>query len=271
VQPEHPINSQTHQELPASPPAPVAPVWHTIILVAGIILLSSAGAAELSGPHAAVNRLQTYAFTAGTELCMLAWIYFGLRLRKIPFLSLLGSISGNFRSIAIDIGIAFAFWMASLFVLANIGVFWTLIEAAIKHQALFTPGKPLAPSAAQQQTLHTLLQLAPGNGKEIAAWVGLCIVAGIAEEVVFRGYLHRQFTAWARGAAAVGVAGSALMFGMAHGYQGVRNMVMLAVFGVLFSLLALFRRSLRPGIFAHSWHDLIAGLALAFLRAHHKL
>ena len=249
----------------------MAPVWHTVLLIIGIALLSLAGAAELSGPHADVNRMQTYALTAGTELCMLAWVYFGLRLRKVPFWSLLGSFSGSFRSIATDIGFAFMFWIGSLFVLANIGLFWTVTEAAIKHQPLFTPGKQLTPDPAQQQTLQTLTQLAPGNGKEIAAWIGLCIIAGIVEEVVFRGYLHRQFTAWARGAAAVGVAVSALMFGMAHGYQGVRNMVMLAAFGLLFSLLALLRRSLRPGIFAHGWHDLIVGLALAFLRAHHKL
>ncbi len=267
-------NNSDLQSIPLSapsPPSPVAPVWHTVLLMAGIVLLSLAGAAELTGAHVEVNRMQTYAFTAGTELCLLAWVYFGLRLRRVPFWSLLGSVSGSLRSIAIDIGIAFAFWIASLFVLANIGLFWTVIEAAVRHQPLFTPGRQLAPDAAQQQTLHTLTQLAPANGREILAWIGLCILAGIAEETVFRGYLQRQFTAWARGAAAVGVAVSALMFGLAHGYQGLRNMVMLAVFGAMFSSLALFRRSLRPGIFAHSWHDLIAGLVLASLRALHKL
>ncbi len=237
----------------------------------GIVLMSIAGAAELAGAHVEVHRLQTYALTAGTELCMLAWVYFGLRLRKVPFWSLLGSVSGSLRSIATDIGIAFAFWIASLFALANIGVFWTVIEAVVRHQPLFTPGRQLAPDATQQQTLHTLTQLAPANGREVLAWIGLCILAGIVEEMVFRGYLQRQFTAWARGAAAAGVAASAFMFGLAHGYQGLRNMVMLSVFGAMFSLLALFRRSLRPGIFAHSWQDLCAGLVLASLRALHKL
>lgn len=272
MQADNNVDSQWIQPAAAPMHAPVAPVWHTVLLIMGIGLLSLAGAAEFSGgAHTEVNRMQTYGFTAATELCMVAWIYFGLRLRKVPFRSLFGSVSGSVRSIAIDTGLALAFWIGALLVLANIGVFWTIIEAAIKHQALFTPGKQLTPSPSQQQTLHTLTQLAPANGKEIAAWIGLCIIAGLAEEVVFRGYLHRQFTAWARGAVAVGVAVSALMFGLAHGYQGVRNMVMLAVFGALFSLLALFRHSLRPGIFAHSWHDLFVGLALAFLRAHHKL
>jgi len=69
----------------------------------------------------------------------------------------------------------------------------------------------------------------------------------------------------------VGVVISSLAFGAAHGYQGVRNMVLLAVFGVLFSLLAIFRGSLRAGIFAHSWHDLIAGLTVALLHSRHLL
>lgn len=271
MQPENTIDSASSQPAVRFASSPVAPVWHTILLIAGIALLSVAGAMQLAGSHPPVNRLQTYALTAVTELCMLAWVWFGLRLRKVPFRSLVGSTSGSSRSLAIDLGFALAFWIAALFVLANIGVYWTLIEAAIKHRPLFSPGKQLTPDPSQQQTLHTLTQLAPTNGQEVAAWIGLCIIAGIAEELVFRGYLQRQFTAWSRGAAAVGVVVSALLFGTAHGYQGIRNMVLLAIFGALFSLLALYRHSLRPGIFAHSWHDLFAGLVLAFLKAHHKL
>jgi membrane protease YdiL (CAAX protease family) len=250
-------------------PAPVAPVWHTVVLIAGIVLVSVAGVFELSGQQPVVDRLQTYAFTAISELCMLGWVYFGLRLRKVPFLSLLGSVPRNLRSIATDLGFAMLFWVGSLMVLGTIGVFWTVIEAAITHHPLFSSGKQITPDPTQQQTIHTLTQLVPTNGREIAAWVLLCIIAGFAEETIFRGYLQRQFTAWARGAVAVGVAFSALLFGAAHGYQGARNMIMLAVFGALFSLLALFRRSLRAGIFAHSWHDLIAGLTIALLKARH--
>ena len=255
----------------ADPPKPIAPVWHTVVLIAGILLLSVSSAKEFSGAQASVNRLQTYAMTVTSELFMLAWVYFGLRLRKIPFRSLLGSIPGDLRSIATDLGIAMVFWIGSLMVLGTIGIFWTVIEAAITHRSLFPSGKPLAPDAAQQQNLQTLLQLAPANGREIAAWIIVCIIAGIVEEMVFRGYLQRQFTAWGKGAVAVGIACSALLFGAAHGYQGARSMVLLCVFGVLFSLLALFRRSLRAGMIAHSWQDICAGLVLALLKAHHKL
>ena len=88
---------------------------------------------------------------------------------------------------------------------------------------------------------------------------------------MFRGYLQRQFIGWARGRVATGVLASAVVFGSAHGYQGVLSMVLLSVFGVLFSLLALYRRSLRAGIFAHAGHDFVAGLALALLRSSHIL
>jgi membrane protease YdiL (CAAX protease family) len=112
---------------------------------------------------------------------------------------------------------------------------------------------------------------APGGEKEIAAWAMLCLLVGFVEEIVFRGYLLRQFSGWARGRVMAGVLASAVVFGSAHGYQGARSMVLLSVFGVLFSLLALYRRSLRAGIFAHAWHDLFAGLALALLRSSHIL
>jgi len=254
---------------PSPPPAAVAPVWHTVVLIVGILALSVQSASQFGGKQAQFNRLSTYAVTASTELLMLGWVYFGLRLRRIPFGSLLGSFSSRLQSIAIDLGVAMVFWIGALMVLGTIGLFWTIVEAAIRHRSLIHPGQPLSPDPSQQQVLHTLSQLAPANGYEIAAWVLLCIIAGFVEEVIFRGYLYRQFLAWSRGAVVAGVVFSSVLFGAAHGYQGARNMVLLSIFGALFSLLALFRRSLRAGIIAHCWHDLFAGLTLAFLKAFH--
>ena len=52
----------------------------------------------------------------------------------------------------------------------------------------------------------------------------------------------------------------AAVFGIAHGYQGLRNCVAIAIYGALFTLLALWRKSLRPGMIAHAWTDIAAGL-----------
>lgn len=266
------------EEPPVSPVAPtvprgIAPVWHTLLFMAGIILLSVEGARELSGKHgvgAESNRLMTYAQTVFSQLLMLGWVYLGLRLRKIPFRSLLGEFSMSVKSIFIDIGVATIFWFASLIVLGTLGITWTVIDALAHHRSLLSLNKG-GPDASQQQAVHTLTTLVPTTGREVVAWILVCIFAGFAEEIIFRGYFQRQFTAWSRGAVIGGVLLSAAMFGAAHGYQGVRNMVLLSIFGALFSLLALLRRSLRPGMFAHAWHDLFAGLVLALLHWKHMI
>jgi hypothetical protein len=261
------------------PPAPlppaslaVAPAWHTVVLVVFILLISVRGASQLSSPHGPLNRLVTYGSTAVMELLLLGWVLFGLWLKRTPLRSLLGSFSFDMRSIAVDLGFAMLFWISALSVLGTIGIAWSGVEAAIAHRSLPTHSAPsLTPDPSQLQQVRALAQLAPSNRQEIAAWVLLCLLVGFVEETVFRGYLQRQFTWWARGGVGAGVLFSALAFGGAHAYQGARNMVLLAVFGALFSLLALFRRSLRAGMLAHSWHDLIAGLALALLKSYHLI
>ena len=255
--------------------AAVAPVWHTLLLVAGIAVLSIEGARELAGPSTAAiesNRFVTYATSIGSESLMLAWVWFGLRLRKVPFRSLFGDLSGGIKSLFLDLGIAAAFWVGAMMVLMTAAVIWLVTDSAIHHRPLIPkPGQSAPVDPSQQHTVHTLAALAPSNGLEIAAWALVCVIAGLIEELVFRGYLLRQFTAWSRGAVVVGVFISSVVFGAAHGYQGARNMVLLTLFGSLFALLAVLRRNLRAGMFAHAWHDFIVGLALSLLKWKHLI
>jgi len=262
----------------ASPNArSIAPAWHTALLILGILAISLSGAYRHPGGRGvgAANRMQTYALTAGLEVVLIGWVAFGVRLRGVPLRTLFGKASNSFRSIALDAGIAILFWMGSLMALATLALMWMSIEAAITHQPIpietRQSGKTSLPKLPEDQAARAVVQLAPSNGKEVVSWLLLCGLVGIAEELVFRGYLQQQFTAWSRGASAGGVVFSALMFGAAHGYEGVRAMFLLAVFGALFSLLALFRRNLRAGVFAHAWHDAIAGLMVGVLHARHLL
>ncbi len=263
--------SETPQESIIEPA--IAPAWHTVLLIAGILAISWHGSSRFTSDHQPIDRLTTYGATAAMELLLIAWVFFGLRLRKTPLRSLLGKFSFDLRSIAIDLGVALVFWFGALMVLGTLGVTWMVVESVLTHKMPMTPtpGQPFAPDSSQQQALHAVAQLAPSNAREIAAWALLCLFVGFAEELVFRGYLQTQFIRWTRGGVVAGVVFSALCFGGAHAYQGTRNMVLLAVFGALFSGLALFRRSLRAGMFAHSWHDLIAGLALALLKSMHMI
>lgn len=262
-----PVNEQP--QAPAAPSA-IAPAWHTLVLVAGIVALSIYNAPRLTVAHGALDRLHTYGSSAAMEVLMLAWVLLGLWLKKTSLRTLLGSFRFNLRAVAADLGFAALFWIGALMVLGALNAAWSGATAAFAQQSgSAQQSLPLDPS--RLQVLRELAELAPANGKEFAAWTLLCLMVGFIEETVFRGYLQRQFIGWARGRAWLGVLASALVFGGAHAYQGARSMVLLGVFGALFGVLALYRRSLRVGMFAHAWQDWIAGLTLALLRANHVI
>ena len=281
---EQPLSADPNQQLvnfSAGPPlvrkTAIAPVWHSVVLMAVIITVSILGFVRHSGPHGAVvvNRLRTYGTTAILELVLIGWVAFGVKLRGLRLRSLFGTVAISLKAVLVDFGIAILFWVLSMMALATVAMMWISVEAAIKHKPIpiqtSKNGQPTLPTPADDRATRAVVQLAPTDGKEIAAWVMLCMLVGVAEELVFRGYLQSQFTAWANGAGAAGVVFSALVFGAAHGYEGARAMFMLSVFGAFFSLLALFRRNLRAGIFAHSWHDAVAGLTVALLHSRHVL
>jgi membrane protease YdiL (CAAX protease family) len=253
---------------PSAAPASLAPAWHTAVLILVIAVLSFAGSLHAAQSQVVHNRFVTYAATGVMELLMLAWVAFGLRLRRIPLRTLFGHLASGPHAFFADLIAALIFWIGALMVLGTVGMMWTGIEALLtRGSAPWHAAAPFAP--VRTEASRAVLQVAPSTLREAAAWALLCLIVGIVEESVFRGYFQGQFTAWAHGNVAFGILFSAVLFGAAHGYQGLRSMFLLVIFGALFSALALFRRSLRPCIFAHSWHDLIAGLALGVLKLHH--
>jgi membrane protease YdiL (CAAX protease family) len=59
----------------------------------------------------------------------------------------------------------------------------------------------------------------------------------------------------------VGVLLSAAIFDACHLYQGAKAVVLIAVYGALFGVLAPWRKSIRPGMIMHALHDTVSGLA----------
>jgi membrane protease YdiL (CAAX protease family) len=246
--------------------------------------------------HGQVNRVMTYASTGGMELVLVGWVLFGLRLRHVSLRSILGPFSFRPMALIRDAGVALVFWFAALFVLGSMGLAWNGFEHSFRHEPEAAPQKasqteskpsqtgslqtpaakllesrtiPIEPS--QQEALRALKMLAPDGAREMAVWALLCVLVGFCEELIFRGYLQRQCMALARGNVVAGIAMSAAVFGSAHAYQGPRNMVLLAVFGALFGVLAWTRGSLRAGMMAHGWHDLCAGVAISMARSLHLI
>jgi membrane protease YdiL (CAAX protease family) len=113
-------------------------------------------------------------------------------------------------------------------------------------------------AAGQNAALTSLL---PSTVAERLTWVLVAVSVGFCEEVVYRGYLQSQLTAFSA-SRAVGVIGQALLFGLAHLEQGPPLALRIAGYGLLFGLLAQYRRSLLPSIICHVCVD----LAAVFLR-----
>jgi hypothetical protein len=69
-----------------------------------------------------------------------------------------------------------------------------------------------------------------GWTSEIFLWLLVSLSAGFCEELVFRGYLQRQFHA-ATGNVVVAVALQAIVFGLVHTYQGWKPVLVITVLG----------------------------------------
>ena len=110
-----------------------------------------------------------------------------------------------------------------------------------------------APSGAVVQAVL------PRTAVEAVLWVALSVSAGIAEELAFRGWL--QSWVFSRtGSWTIAVLAQAVVFGIVHGYQGLRSVLRIAAYGTLFGAVTLWRRGLRPVMIAHAWTDIAAGL-----------
>lgn len=104
-----------------------------------------------------------------------------------------------------------------------------------------------------------LAPMLPRTRRGRRAWAGLSVTAGITEEVVYRGLLVLTVALLLPGAhPAVVVAVGAVVFGVAHLYQGWRGVLTTAVVGAVLTALYLSTSSLLVPIVLHALMDLRA-------------
>lgn len=222
----------------ADPPKPaVAAAWHTLVVLLLLLGMSLAGA--LIGKRLGTNssvRMSNYIVVIAAEWVIVAFIAYGMKSRGLRISDLVGGRWASAREVFRDLGIGLAFMLVCGGAILN-GLGYLL----------------------KMHPNETLKSVLPRTGAEMAVWVVMSLTAGFCEEVIFRGYFQRQFTALTR-ATAAGIVLQGIVFGAAHGYQGWKYMLLIAVYGIMFGLMASWRRSLRPGMIAHGVQDTLGGL-----------
>ena len=225
-------NSATNE---IRPHLPIAAGWHTfaVVLVLLVISLISIWPRTLGPLLPRVGRTTTYITMILMEWLVLAFVWWGVRRGGFKFRELIGG-KATFVSTLNDIGIAVVF----------------MVVAGIILRALF---------ALVVAVPSRMFPLLPRGPTELLLFLALSLTAGVCEEIIWRGYLQKQFTAFT-GNVLAGTIIQAVIFGVAHGYQGLKYMSAITVYGYMLGLLAHWRRSLRPGMIAHGLQDSLVGL-----------
>jgi hypothetical protein len=190
--------------------------------------------------------LTVYGVSILFELLLVAYVWFlGLRPTHTRLRDLIGGKWARATDVLRDIGVAMVFWMIVWFVLIVFGI-----------------------ALGRNSTgLEAIRALAPRSGAEFICWFALSVTAGFCEELLFRGYLLKQLFA-ITGRLWLAVTFEALVFGSIHFYQGWRGAVSITVYGALFGVLAIGRKSLRPGMIQHAGQDAIMGTVMSLLLKH---
>jgi uncharacterized protein len=252
--------SVTVTEPIVAPPAPdkpalIAPLWHTLLVTALILGNSFLGSSKVGAVSSSGSRILLYGGTFITQFVLILLVWFGIRRRGVRMRDLIGGRWATVEAFLLDVGIALGFWFVALMLLFGLRIALGTIDLHNMQKST-------------DDALRLLGPIAPHTYREAGLFVLLSVSAGLFEEIIFRGYLQRHFSALGRNAV-VGIVASAAIFGLGHGYQGARMMVVIGVFGAFFGILAHFRKSLRPGMMAHAFQDSIAGIALFRLVVRH--
>lgn len=93
---------------------------------------------------------------------------------------------------------------------------------------------------------------------EAVLWIVVSISAGICEEIVFRGYFQHNFAAYTRSIAAAVVL-QGLVFGLGHAYQGLKQVIIICILGMVYGWFAAWRKNLRSNMMTHAWTDIWNG------------
>lgn len=171
-------------------------------------------------------------------LAAFLWVCFAIALAgirrsgRVTWQELVGLKWSRWQAIVGDLGIA----LATLVAMAVIGNLSNAVLGGLQHDsAAFR-------SMVAQNTVEALAFLLPA------------LSAGFVEEFVFRGYIQRQFQALCGHTVAACIL-QVSIFTLGHLYQGWSRLIPVFLIGLVLTVVALWRKSLVPGMIAHGLGD----------------
>jgi membrane protease YdiL (CAAX protease family) len=247
-------------ELRTAPARPVPIASNLHLIGAVLILFGTAAAGFLAQHHAAATpataptgqlaehskAIPIYLVALLMDWALFYYCYAGVRRRGGTLATLSGGRWRSVKDVLVDLAIALPFWAV-----------WEGVAYGVHY--VLDAVNPTGTAAVVDSLL-------PQSPLEISLWIFLCLTAGFCEEIVFRGYLQKQFHALS-GSIAIAVLLQGIVFGVAHGYQGWKNVVVITALGLLYGGLAAWRRNLGVNMISHAWSDAWEGW-LKFLIFH---
>lgn len=220
--------------------ASIAPWWHTVLVIAVIAAACVASFYQHGLPNAHLpglkDRLSSYVTAFVGEWLTVLLIAWGLRYRGLSLRDLVSGAWPNPRAVLKDLGLAIGF---TIVVAPSLGLLLDYLSPA---------------------TGTALAHVEPQDFVELAFWLPLSATAGFCEELAFRGYLTRQFSAWT-GSRTAGILLQAIVFGVGHSYYNPVTIIGIVLLALLLGLFAAWRKSLRPVMLTHGLMDMLSGVA----------
>ncbi len=226
----------------------IAPIWHTVLLAIFLLVTSLAGANSQHDLAKRGGKEILYGITIAMEWVMVGYIWLGTR-RRLSLRDLIGGRWNSVEAVLLDValGIAALFFIYMV-VMLGLGLALRLVSLHPEHNA-----------QQLKEAKETLGFMLPSTGVQVLLFMVLSATAGFCEEVIYRGYFQRQFSAFT-GTVVGGLVIQAVLFGASHAYEGWKRMIIIGAEALVFGAIVLWRKSLRPGMVAHFSQDAIGGL-----------
>lgn len=162
---------------------------------------------------------------------------------------------------ALLLGVTLCVWRDRLWLFPSFSVSrWNVIASAIALGVgllLLIERFRVTDDVARKRTA----MIAPRSPRELAAFCGIAVSAGFAEQLAYRGVLF-SFFYWYTGTLLLAALLAAIPFGLVHLFQGWRSALIVTVIALRDQLLVALTGTLVFAIAIHIIHDIIAGLVL---------